>query len=106
MKNQSNGNPGKWFLFCLSVGDKDNNKNKITFDNKVGNSFYLSVRKHFWLKPVLWNLYFRYRTSALDEEIVGVMAEHFGVSRQAEAEKLLKWGYETHTATYLVLLNR
>ena len=51
-------------------------------------------------------LSFRYRTSALDEEIVGVMAEYFGVSRQAEAERLLRWSYETHTATYLILLNR
>ena len=49
---------------------------------------------------------FRYRTSALDVDIVGMMAKYFGVSRQAEAERLLRWSYETHTATYLILLNR
>jgi len=64
---------------------------------------------HPWIldgyeKPVKWQS--KYRTSALDEEIVGVMSQYFGVSRQSEAENLLKWNYEKHTATYLILLNR
>ena len=48
----------------------------------------------------------RYRTGQLDESIVGVMAEHFNLSRQTEAEKLLAWDYGSHTAVYLLLLAR
>ena len=53
----------------------------------------------------MWN-YFRYRTGQLDEAVVGVMAEYYGVTRQTEAERLLQWGYGTHTCIYFLLLNR
>ncbi len=68
--------------------------------------FFLLSSSYFIERIWFCSYFSRYRTSALDEEIVGVMAEHFGVSRQSEAERLLRWGYETHTATYLILLNR
>ena len=42
----------------------------------------------------------------MDEGVVGVMAEHFGVPRQTEAEKLLAWNYGAHTVTYFLLLAR
>ncbi len=48
----------------------------------------------------------RYRTAVLEEEVVGVMAEHYGLSRQAQAEQLLRWEYDTRTATYFLLLAR
>jgi hypothetical protein len=42
----------------------------------------------------------------LDEEVVGVMADHYGLTRQAQAEQLLAWQYDTLTATYFLLLAR
>ena len=49
---------------------------------------------------------FRYRTAVLDEGIVGLMASHYRVSRQAQAEQILKWDYDLITATYFLLLAR
>jgi hypothetical protein len=34
------------------------------------------------------------------------MAEHYGLTRQAQAEQLLAWQYDTLTATYFLLLAR
>jgi len=64
---------------------------------------------HPWLrdgyeKPVKWQS--RYRTAVLDEDIVGEMANHYGVSRQTQAERLLKWDYDHMTSTYFLLLSR
>jgi hypothetical protein len=58
-----------------------------------------------WLYTVLMCL-LRYRTGVLDEEVVGVMADHYGLTRQAQAEQLLAWQYDTLTATYFLLLAR
>ena len=49
---------------------------------------------------------FRYRTAVLDEGIVGLMAGHYRVSRQVQAEQILKWDYDHMTATYFLLLAR
>ena len=49
---------------------------------------------------------FRYRTAVLDEGIVGLMAGHYRVSRQVQAEQILKWDYDHMTATYFLLLDR
>ena len=49
---------------------------------------------------------FRYRTAVLDEGIVGLMASHYRVSRQVQAEQLLRWDYDQVTATYFLLLAR
>ena len=51
-------------------------------------------------------MYTRYRSGVLDEGVVGVMAEYYGVDRQTEAEKLLAWDYGSHTVTYFLLLAR
>jgi len=64
---------------------------------------------HPWLMegyetPVKWQT--RYRTAVLDEQVVGEMATHFGVSRQTQAERLLQWEYNHLTATYFILLSR
>ena len=48
----------------------------------------------------------RYRTAVLDEGIVGLMAAHYRVSRQVQAEQILKWDYDHMTATYFLLLAR
>ena len=48
----------------------------------------------------------RYRTAVLDEGIVGLMAGHYRVSRQVQAEQILKWDYDHMTATYFLLLAR
>ena len=48
----------------------------------------------------------RYRTAVLDEGIVGLMASHYRVSRQVQAEQLLRWDYDQVTATYFLLLAR
>ena len=42
----------------------------------------------------------------LDEGIVGLMAAHYRVSRQVQAEQILKWDYDHMTATYFLLLAR
>ena len=42
----------------------------------------------------------------LDEGIVGLMASHWRVSRQVQAEQLLRWDYDQVTATYFLLLAR
>ena len=42
----------------------------------------------------------------LDEGIVGLMAAHYQVSRQVQAEQILKWDYDHMTATYFLLLAR
>merc|ERR1719328_732033 len=64
---------------------------------------------HPWLmegyeKPVRWQS--KYRTAVLDEGIVGLMAGHYRVSRQVQAEQILKWDYDHMTATYFLLLAR
>jgi len=64
---------------------------------------------HPWMmdgyeKPVKWQS--RYRTAVLEESIVGEMANHYSVSRQTQAERLLKWEYDYMTATYFLLLSR
>jgi len=64
---------------------------------------------HPWMlegydKPVRWQS--RYRTAVLDEDIVGEMSAYFGVSRQNQAEKLLKWDYDQMTCIYFLLLSR
>jgi len=64
---------------------------------------------HPWLmegyeKPVRWQS--KYRTAVLDEGIVGLMATHYRVSRQVQAEQLLKWDYDQLTATYFLMLAR
>ena len=48
----------------------------------------------------------RYRTAVLDEGIVGLMAAHCRVSRQVQAEQILRWDYDHMTATYFLLLAR
>ena len=42
----------------------------------------------------------------LDEGIVGLMASHFRLSRQVQAEQLLRWDYDQVTATYFLMLAR
>ena len=49
-------------------------------------------------------VFWRYRTAVLEEEVVGVMAEHHALTRQAQAEQLLRWEYDNTTATYFLLL--
>ena len=51
-------------------------------------------------------VFWRYRTAVLEEEVVGVMAEHHALTRQAQAEQLLRWEYDNTTATYFLLLAR
>jgi len=64
---------------------------------------------HPWLlegyeKPVRWQS--RYRTAVLDEGIVGILSQHQRVSRQVQAEQLLRWDYDSTTASYFLLLAR
>ena len=37
---------------------------------------------------------------------MGLMAGHYRVSRQVQAEQILKWDYDHMTATYFLLLAR
>ena len=47
-----------------------------------------------------------YRTAVLDVVIVGLMAAHYQVSRQVQAEQILKWDYDHMRAIYFLLFTR
>ena len=66
----------------------------------------LSMLKIFSFYAYLFIFCCRYRTAVLDESIVGLMAAHYRVSRQVQAEQILKWDYDHMTATYFLLLAR